>query len=319
MKEAVSERNAFSAAHSAYAVSLKNTGAALTDYGHGEAAIVDHHHQHCSIAGGDADADGGPSSAATTAIDATTFQPPPPPPNFSPSPLQRAATMPEFPGKPDRKNLDPIIMTIPEDEGEEANGDDGGKGLRRRSRRNGGAVSEVTPGKPLPPPSPPQTPPITPPPPPELKGMAWDYFFMVENMGGGGSFDEGEEETRDEHEGEEAIVDQKGTNSNVIIEPKTPDRAVEKAAETPPPPTPQTPVSKGMTTTHIAHSKTAPAEFIGRSNAPSSGVNILQVLSVIDDFFLKASESAQEVSKMLEANRLHYHSNFADNRGSHSI
>ncbi|KAL4308091.1 hypothetical protein GQ457_01G038060 [Hibiscus cannabinus] len=43
--------------------------------------------------------------------------------------------------------------------------------------------------------------------------------------------------------------------------------------------------------------------------------NLLQVFTELDDHFLKASDSAQEVSKMLEATRLHYHSNFADNRG----
>ena len=44
-------------------------------------------------------------------------------------------------------------------------------------------------------------------------------------------------------------------------------------------------------------------------------VDLLQVLAEIDDRFLKASESAGEVSKALEANRMHYHSNFADTRG----
>uniref|UniRef100_M8BVP2 DUF632 domain-containing protein n=1 Tax=Aegilops tauschii TaxID=37682 RepID=M8BVP2_AEGTA len=43
-------------------------------------------------------------------------------------------------------------------------------------------------------------------------------------------------------------------------------------------------------------------------------VDLLQVLAEIDDRFLKASESAGEVSKALEANRMHYHSNFADTR-----
>ncbi|GAB4850191.1 hypothetical protein Ancab_029485 [Ancistrocladus abbreviatus] len=43
--------------------------------------------------------------------------------------------------------------------------------------------------------------------------------------------------------------------------------------------------------------------------------NLLQVFNDLDDCFLKASERAHEVSKMLEAARLHYHSNFADNRG----
>jgi hypothetical protein len=42
----------------------------------------------------------------------------------------------------------------------------------------------------------------------------------------------------------------------------------------------------------------------------------LRVLADLDDYFLAASESGHEVSKMLEANRLHYHSNFADNKGS---
>ncbi|CBI20923.3 unnamed protein product, partial [Vitis vinifera] len=49
------------------------------------------------------------------------------------------------------------------------------------------------------------------------------------------------------------------------------------------------------------------------SGGPS--INLMQILNVIDDHFLKASESAQEVTKMLEANRMHYHSNFADNGG----
>nr|POE77136.1 hypothetical protein CFP56_73599 [Quercus suber] len=43
MKEAVSACNAFSATHSSYATYLKNTGAALSDYAHGE---VSHHHHH---------------------------------------------------------------------------------------------------------------------------------------------------------------------------------------------------------------------------------------------------------------------------------
>jgi hypothetical protein len=44
-------------------------------------------------------------------------------------------------------------------------------------------------------------------------------------------------------------------------------------------------------------------------------VDLLRVLAEIDERFLKASESTGEVSKVLEANRMHYHSNFVDNRG----
>ncbi|KAL0297280.1 UNVERIFIED_CONTAM: Nitrate regulatoryprotein [Sesamum radiatum] len=39
MKEAVSVRNAFASAHSGYAVSLKDTGAALSDYAQGEVPL----------------------------------------------------------------------------------------------------------------------------------------------------------------------------------------------------------------------------------------------------------------------------------------
>lgn len=50
------------------------------------------------------------------------------------------------------------------------------------------------------------------------------------------------------------------------------------------------------------------------ANAAQS-VNLLLVLKKLDDYFLGAYENANEVSKMLAATRMHYHSNFADNRG----
>ena len=54
----------------------------------------------------------------------------------------------------------------------------------------------------------------------------------------------------------------------------------------------------------------------GKRMVKMGTTNLLQICVQIDDQFLKASESAHEVSKMLEATRLHYHSNFADNRGN---
>ncbi|MCD7450830.1 hypothetical protein HAX54_008573 [Datura stramonium] len=89
-----------------------------------------------------------------------------------------------------------------------------------------------------------------------------------------------------------------------------PDEAevVETVAEPPsqPPPPPQaaTKVVKRVKNVVPGESKKKGGQF-----------NLLQIFSELDDCFLKASESAHEVSKMLEANRLHYHSNFADNRG----
>nr|GMD87214.1 nitrate regulatory gene2 protein [Ipomoea batatas] len=84
MKEAVSVRNVFASVHSAYAMALKNTGAALNDYALGEA----------------------PSAQPPLVVNHPTSELPPPPPplpDFSPMPpLQRAMTMPELskpPGK----------------------------------------------------------------------------------------------------------------------------------------------------------------------------------------------------------------------------
>ncbi|KAL2523910.1 Myb-related protein [Abeliophyllum distichum] len=61
------------------------------------------------------------------------------------------------------------------------------------------------------------------------------------------------------------------------------------------------------------HSNTAPPGMSrgigdGKVEGNNNGVDFLKILNQIDDHFLKASENAQEVSKMLEAKRMHYHS-----------
>jgi hypothetical protein len=47
----------------------------------------------------------------------------------------------------------------------------------------------------------------------------------------------------------------------------------------------------------------------------SGTASLLHIVSQLDEHFLKASESAHDVSKNLEATRMHYHSNHADSRG----
>ncbi|XP_058192460.1 protein ROLLING AND ERECT LEAF 2-like isoform X4 [Rhododendron vialii] len=81
----------------------------------------------------------------------------------------------------------------------------------------------------------------------------------------------------------------------------------EKLAERPPQPPPPTRAPKKV-------KQAAPGEG-KRGGKGAASINMLQIFNDLDDCFLKASESANDVSKMLEANRLHYHSNFADNRG----
>uniref|UniRef100_A0A453B0G1 DUF632 domain-containing protein n=1 Tax=Aegilops tauschii subsp. strangulata TaxID=200361 RepID=A0A453B0G1_AEGTS len=51
--------------------------------------------------------------------------------------------------------------------------------------------------------------------------------------------------------------------------------------------------------------------------AAPAAARLGDILRDLDDHFLKASDSAHEVSKMLEAARMHYHSNFAETRGTH--
>lgn len=302
MKEAVSARNAFASAHSGYAISLKNIGAALSDYAQGEAPPS-------------------ATSAAAVGIEPTLgppprpppppespLPPPPPLPSFSPSPsppLQRSMTLPEFSSS---KLMRVKMKGIDEDEDEEQEFEEederNGSSLRPRNRRN--AVEEIAPETPV------RTP-ITPPP-PESKGMAWDYFFMPAS--GLGEVEEEEYIMEEENGNEGGRFSNAGGNDDF----KTPEKVGidRRGMETEEEVTPVVVVKEKQ----FIHSKTAPAGIrrVGNSNIEkvvdnSSGVDFLKILSDVDDHFLKASEIAQEISKMLEATRMHYHSNFADNRG----
>lgn len=299
MKEAVAARNAFAAGHTGYAMALKNTGAALSDYGEGE-SVINHDQSRRSALG--AASEGAaidatlppPPPPESAAIDATLPPPPPPLPNFSPSPLKRAVSMPDL--SPVKA---PVGLSIPEVIEE----DEGGGNEEQLRRKNGGGArqEEATP---------PQTPAMNafPLPHPDAKGMAWDYFFMVENMPEPMLNEEDEiKGEKNEHEGEEfhemGNVRGNGGEESGGVEPKTPQKTVEEEEET---------VKKGK---QLTHANTAPLPDVRRVVVDPS-INLMQILNDIDDHFLKASESAQDVTRMLEANRMHYHSNFADNGGN---
>lgn len=243
------------------------------------------------------------------------FPPPPPPlPSFSPSPvapLQRAMTMPEFSStKPMRVKMKGIDENEDEDEDEEEEGEieEGLRNGRKRNNLGRNGVEESAPETPVRTPNPP-------PPPPEIKGMAWDYFFMVDNIPGS---------TLGEVEEDDYVVEMQNGNDDQRfgnatgndggVEFKTPEKVgIDRGMEAEDELTPVTVKEK-----QFMHSNTAPAGIRGESSGKvvsTSGVELLKILSDVDDQFLKASESAQEVSKMLEATRMHYHSNFADNQG----
>lgn len=154
---------------------------------------------------------------------------------------------------------------------------------------------------------------MPPPPLPDSKNMAWDYFFMdMDNMGRG-SLNEEDEIENEEGEIEGENVDVNGGHVEEEIEPKTPEKVEVDVYNKEHEHVHEDDVIREAT--HIIeHSKTAPAEF-RRAIKVVPSVTLMQILSSLDDHFLKASETAQDVSKMLEATRLHYHSNFADGRG----
>ncbi|KAK4756575.1 hypothetical protein SAY87_006702 [Trapa incisa] len=319
MKEAVSARNAFAAGHTAYTVALKSTGAALSDYGHGES---DQTYQAAAIHG---ELAAEQRAAPPLPPHMESLPPPPPPlPNFSPSPIKRANSMPVIPVQR-RGGLPrdgPVSGTIDEGEEEEdEGGEDKVQNLRRTHRGSrggrdvagaGAGAGAGRAGGEVMAPSPSTVERSQVPPMPESKGLAWDYFFIVDNvpgptLGRPEEEEEVEDAMRDENlynEVENARFHKMDNLSNGIgvkepeeeEEPKTPVKVVEERV-------------------HIEHSNMAPANLrrVGKvvANPP---VSLMNVLGGIDDHFVRAYESAQEVSKMLEATGLHYHSNFADNR-----
>lgn len=351
MKEAVSTRNAFAAAHSAYTTSLKNTGAALGDFAHGEVQNPG------LIPTGAGAGAGGADNSYIAGPPQKPFEiplPPPPLPDFSSSPLQRAASMPEI--KISKPNPRPMSKPIPEEEEEERELENEGSLRRRKSNRNtgggvggggGGGVNssnrrledeDVAP-PPMPPPPAKQQPvsdhvgnqghhhhTMSQ---PQQNSAAWEYFFpSMENIAGTSLNEEAEEEARHTlhkmehiarpnriHVMEEVVATQRSVGVDVEVEVPLPSREPEHIPE--PEVMMESPVESPLPGLKVKQMPvTPPPPMEAKRIVNHSSVNLLQIFADLDDHFLRASESAHEVSKLLEATRLHYHSNFADNRGT---
>ncbi|KAJ8755929.1 hypothetical protein K2173_024474 [Erythroxylum novogranatense] len=311
MKEAVAARNAFAAGHSSYAMSLKYTGAALSDYAQNE--VPHHHHLSSSSAPAAESTNLQPPSAARVATHAPTqdaldeLKPPPP---FPLNSLQRAATMPEIKIQKLQEARKPAGPTIVEEEdGVELELHDNERLVRKRSnnsdksnrgekgqqrKRDDGDVAAMTN------------------PPAQMmhqdmhQDSTWDYFFPPPDSIPGPTLtpvEEEEEVNKATAEAEKA----KRTQEKVVEEDdevvtRPPVVVEEESLEV------QVPVvSEKKLVTRMGGE--------GGGRRMGNGVNLIKLFSDFDDHFLKASESAHDVSKMLEATRLHYHSNYADNRG----
>ncbi|KAG6425955.1 hypothetical protein SASPL_110166 [Salvia splendens] len=310
MERAVTARNKFAAAHSAHAMSLKNTGAALSDFAQGEVIYP-------STPGAAASAS--PSTVIGSAAPPPppprfeNFAPPPPPPEFpNTSPLQRAATMPEFviPG-PVNNHADPII----EEENEEDDELESSHSLKRRSKssksagRGGISPAEAVEEEVLHQQR--KNDQRLPPPPPN--SLSWDYFFETDNIPGPTLADV-EENSAEREEMERKMLAESARRKEMEAKAKAAKaEAKEMASELPPqPPPPEAAMAAAMAGKR-AKQAVLPAEGKKKSVA---NVSLAQIFVELDDCFLKASESAHDVSRMLEATRLHYHSNFADKRGN---
>ncbi|KAJ6415927.1 hypothetical protein OIU84_004673 [Salix udensis] len=274
MKEAVSSRNAFAAAHSSYSISLKNTGAALNDFAQAEIP------PHLTSSSSEPILIQPPtsSSAPPSLLPPLSSVFPPPPPNpLDFQPLQRAVSMPEM--KIQKPELKPLEEPIIEEDEMESEAHDNERLVRKRSTTSSKGATSV-------------------------QGnhhhhhqhhqdSTWDYFFPSIDSIPGPSLTEPTvmEEEVNKEQMQRKLFQEKVEQPPMVVEEK-----VEKAVEVP-----------------------APEKRVGRKveggRRAVKGTSLMQIFLELDDNFLKASESAHEVSKMLEATRLHYHSNFADNRG----
>ncbi|KAI3873186.1 hypothetical protein MKW92_039472 [Papaver armeniacum] len=291
-EEALSRIGITSLQHTLHISSLRHTGAALSDYGEGE---VDAYHPPRDI-----------------------LPPPPPPlPNFGPpKPLQRAATMPEFSiPKPDLKpttsdTIEEEEIDVEDEDDEERNG----LSHRRRSRK---IVNEEVEQEPPPRPREPSRNPVPPPPESSNTTSVMDYLFApIQDMPMSSlsevdeiqSFKDDSRDGRSNYDkgfkkSNEILVDSSSSDagnastSSSTIEVQVPEKAKEVK-----------PVKK---TKQYVQSSSMDVE----GNRSGKVLNMMDLLKELDNHFLSASQSAAEVSRMLEANRLHFHSNYADNRG----
>lgn len=273
MKSAVSSRNALASVHSSYTMSLKNTGASLSDYAHGEAHDL---HPSPSSLPSSSSAPAAPQFPPAVRPPLDNLPPPPPLPDHLTvvAPLQRAASMPGLPIPNLRRKDSPRESAIVEEE-EPTSAADDIPPAAQKSRDN------------------------------------WDYFnlFNTDHVPAP-SLGQPEQSNpvaavRDQTPPpvQATVIPDKGFVEPAVVQQQ---RMIRRQR-----------LSGGSSQHHRTGSVGGGSEGKRGKMAGSAAqsVNLLLVLKKLDDYFLRAYESANEVSKMLAATRMHYHSNFADNRG----
>uniref|UniRef100_A0A0A9D8T0 DUF632 domain-containing protein n=1 Tax=Arundo donax TaxID=35708 RepID=A0A0A9D8T0_ARUDO len=185
----------------------------------------------------------------------------------------------------------------------------------------------------------PPTPATTPPPPvPESQMATWDYFFGPTPTPLP-TLEQSADETWMDRREKEAVAEVKQPVTKPVVielsaaEERPPqaaaekEKAIEEMVANLPPSKPiirKPPKAPGLSpAVHYQHALSMGAVETqkGKMMAASGTASLLHIVTQLDDHFLKASESAHDVSKILEATRMHYHSNHADSRGKcgHSV
>uniref|UniRef100_A0A453EUY0 DUF632 domain-containing protein n=2 Tax=Aegilops tauschii TaxID=37682 RepID=A0A453EUY0_AEGTS len=198
---------------------------------------------------------------------------------------------------------------------------------------------------PVTPPPPPQLNPspitpasATPPPPmPEAQMATWDYFFGPTPTPPP-TLEQQTDDTWMDRREKESVPEVKAPVMNpAVSEASAPSRGAEEWAERPPqtalekakaidelganlPPSKpivrKPPKAPGLQPeVHHQHASSMGSVETRKGKIMMVSASLLQIIAQLDDNFLRSSESAHDVSKKLEATRMHYHSNHADSRG----
>ena len=310
LRAAVEARHALSGAHAGHAAALRNVGAALSDYASGEGhdgALL----RHSASAAAVVSSSSSGAAAQAAALELPPPPPPPGPPDDAPG-LVRSMSAPDLP-------LQPAIKKKPSGEAPIMEEEEEGEDPRRPDEE-----AQLQPPPPPPPltqvPAPTRSPPSLPP-----KAGSWDEFSF-------GSQD-GVPIPPPPILGSNAAATWE-TERAADAAPPPPPPDPEEQPQPPPPPPPPAPATAAE---DVAEGKRPSVEPVaarrpltqkaarraegkkGRTvvlQVPPQAARLGDILRGLDDHFLKASDSAHEVSKMLEAARMHYHSNFADKRGT---
>jgi hypothetical protein len=320
LRDAVAARHALAGAHAGHAAALKNVGAALSDYASGEGEA----HAGGALRSGSADSSAAAAALVTASSDGKPvlailpppppeLPPPPPPPPLPPHGDVEAAPLARSMSAPDLHLQQPIkkkpsgeapIMEEEDDEG----GDGGDAGGRR-----GDDDAELKP----PPPLPSQRPPPSRSPPP----LPPENDHKVDTPGGfiSSLFDSMPPPTLDT-----AAAEPSSSASAERREPPPPapdehqpSAAAREVAEGKRPAAAEAATTRRAMTQKAARKGKAKAVMLVAPPQPQPAkLGVGDILRALDEHFLKASQSAHEVSKLLEAARMHYHSNFAETRGN---